>query len=90
MLADYSISYSEQLSYQSVTAVTGMTYIPGGGFISSQNGIDIINSMYATRSGLIVFTNIREGDPVFRAAIPRPNDQRLANMFTVCNCGRGL
>lgn len=49
---------------------TGMFYIPDGGYPTADDSV-AINSMYATRSGLIVFTKYKKGDPVVRNAFPR-------------------
>ncbi|KAF6016498.1 hypothetical protein EB796_025196 [Bugula neritina] len=57
--------------------VSSLTYIPDGGFLSSDDETSVINSMYATRSGLIVFTSYKKGDPVQLAALAKPNIEKL-------------
>ena len=56
--------------------MTDLIYIPDGGFLSSNDNTSVINSMYATRSGLIVFTSHQKGDPVEPVPLSRPNAER--------------
>ena len=56
--------------------MSDLIYIPDGGFLSSNDNKSVINSMYATRSGLIVFTSYQKGDPVEAVPLPRPNAER--------------
>ena len=72
---DYDADYSQRITYPD-THATEMIFLPGGGYVSSKHRSSVINSMYATRSGLIVFTSYRLGNPFFRAPIPKPNDER--------------
>lgn len=65
-----------QIITDKTTAVTELTFIPDGGFLSSHDNKSVITSMYATRSGLIVFTSHQKGDPVEPVPLPRPNAER--------------
>lgn len=73
MLPDFETAASESIT-DNTTATTQAVFIPGGGFVSSDDNSSVINSMYATKSGLIVFTSYKSGESVYYAALRRPDD----------------
>lgn len=48
-----------------------MLYIPNGGYLASDDSV--INSLYATKSGVFVFTSYKKGEPVQRKPLSKPN-----------------
>lgn len=73
----FSTSPTEAIT-DNTQATTGLVYIPDGGFVSSNDDSSVINSMYATLSGLIVFTNYKNGDTFVQRALASPSADRCA------------
>ncbi|XP_067950366.1 uncharacterized protein [Watersipora subatra] len=77
VLPDFETAASESITDNTI-ATTQAVFIPGGGFVSSDDDSSVINSMYATKSGLIVFTSYKSGESVYYAALRRPDDSTLS------------
>lgn len=75
-LAAFTSGATESIVSTDAKATTAMTYIPDGGFVSSVDNSSVINSMYATKSGVIVFTSYKQGEPVTTNPLPKPNDAK--------------
>jgi len=69
---DYATLFDDSIGFEENKAYTSMAYISGGG-IKHQTSGKVTNSMYTTRSGLIVFTSLKSGTPVIQKALPQPN-----------------
>jgi len=52
---------------------TDLTYVPGGGYTTIAGRF--VNSMYATRSGLIVLTSYKEDDTPVLSPLSQPDPE---------------
>lgn len=69
---DYKSTY-DKLTARSYYPYTRLISLWDGGYLSSDDGRSVINSMYATRSGTIVFTNFNYRYwYYYRYSFPRP------------------
>lgn len=70
MSKDFASS-ADSITDNSASAYTNMVYFPGGGYMSSRDNNSVINSAYATRSGLIVFKSSQRGDVIVQKEFGR-------------------
>ena len=73
-MSDFDTSGNFDTEYTDDLVLTSpVIYLEDGGYLMSWDNTSVVNSLYATKSGVVVFTKYKQGEPIVPKPLSKPS-----------------